>query len=164
MGRRVTPYSWDNWEIPPAEYKMLQQAIDQGILLERQVENSRLFFKWGTERGADLIQRLDWKHEFHTDIVPVRDFISQKEFERICLDVIEEYPQVKVRFFEYAVFHFSFPSNSGKSINSGYVSFDDGGRITGRRGCFYGDYGATLPQGIAERVRRKIRSALYAHE
>ena len=92
MRRHITPYSWDDWGITPAEYDMLLQACEQGILSERQVEDRRYMFKWGDESVAGFIDRLDWRHEFVTDIVPVRDSISQDEFEEICLEVIEQSP------------------------------------------------------------------------
>lgn len=161
MRRRITPYSWDDWGITPAEYDMLLQACEQGILSERQVEDRRYMFKWGDESVAGFIDRLDWRHEFVTDIVPVRDSISQDEFEEICLEVIEQYPRVELHHFGPMEFHFRFPSHSGRSMNGGALYFNDGGWITGRNWQYENSYGTNLPIQIGEKVSTKILSALY---
>lgn len=41
----MTPYSWDDWGITSAEYEMLCQAHEQGILSKEQIEDRRLWFK-----------------------------------------------------------------------------------------------------------------------
>ena len=158
----MRPYSWEDWGITPAEYEMLCQAYEQGVLSKRQIEDRRLWFKWGVEGVSDFIEQLDWRHAFHTDIAPMRDSITQREFEDICLDVLEQFPQVEAYRFEPSEFHFSFPSHSGRSTNGGAVYFDDGGRITGRGWQYENNYGTNLPGQIGERVATKIRSALYA--
>lgn len=156
-------YSWDEWGITAAEYEMLLQAVDQGIVTARQVEDRRLWFKWGEQGVYDFIHGLDFRHRFHTDIEPVRDSISQEEFEAICLDVIEEYPDVRPSRFDWAEFHFTFPSNSRKSTNGGALYFDNEGRIAGKNYQYRTSYGAHLPRVIGDRVITKIRSALYSY-
>lgn len=158
----MRPYSWDDWKITPAEYEMLCQACEQGILSERQVEDRRLWFKWGVAGVRDFIEQLDWRHAFCTDITPVRDCVTQGEFEDICLDVIEHFFPIEAYRFGPMEFNFSFPSHSGKSTHGGAVYFDDGGRITGRAWQYENTYGTNLPRQVGERLATKIRSALYA--
>ncbi len=158
----MRPYSWDDWGITPAEYEMLRQAHEQGILSEGMIEDSRLSLKWGSAGVSDLIQRLDWRNAFSTDIAPVRECVTQGEFESICKDVVRQFPQVGSYRFEPMEFHFSFPSHSGRGTNGGAVYFDDNGRITGRGWQYENHYGTNLPRQIGERISTKICSALYA--
>lgn len=125
-------YSWDEWGITPAEYEILLQAVDQGVVTPRQVEDRRLLFKWGELGAYKFTHDLDFRHRFHTDIEPMRDSVSQVEFEAICLDVLKEYPHVIPSRFDWAEFHFTFPSHSRKSANGGSLYFDGGGSITGK--------------------------------
>lgn len=92
----------------------------------------------------------------------MRDGITQGEFEGICQDVIEQFPEVEAYRFEPSEFYFSFPSHSGESTNGGAVYFDDGGRITGRGWRYENSYETNLSRQIGERVATKIGSALYA--
>lgn len=158
----MRPYSYHDWGITPAEYDMLIQAKDQRIVTDRQIENNRYFFIWGEETVAEFIQRLDWQHRFISDIAPARDFIDQREFENICLEVIKEFPDVFNPHFEYGEFHFAFPSHSRKSRLGGALYFDDGGYITGHRWKYSSSYDANLPHIIGKRISNKIKSARYA--
>lgn len=157
----MLPYSYNNWGITLAEYKMLCQAIDQGIVTKRQADDARYGFIYGHETVSSFINRLDWSHRFDTDIVPLRDCIDQQEFERICLEVAEQFSELSnLRFFPME-FHFSFPSHSGKSQNGGSVYFDDNGRITGKNWKYRNYCNSNLPIFIGERISNRIRSSLY---
>ena len=157
----MTPYSYRDWGITEAEYKMLCQAIDQGIVTNRQAENERHGFKWGTDTVSSFIGRLDWSHRFITDIHPIRAYICQQEFEAICQEVFNEFPSIARVNFRPMECHFSFRSHSGKSWNGGSVYFDDNGHITGRNWKYSNSYGTNLPITIGERISNKIMSALY---
>ena len=155
-------YSYQNWGITEAEYEMLQQAKQQGIVTDRQIEDCRYSFIWGEETVASFINRLDWGRRFVTDIIPTRDYIGQREFEDICREVVAEYPDVRRLSFAPMEFHFSFPSHSGKSLNGGGLYFDDDGYITGKNWKYSDAYGTNLPRIIGKRISNKIKSALYA--
>ena len=158
----MRPYNWNDWGITPAEYEMLCQAYEQGILSNRQIENGRLLFKWGDESVSNYIRQLDWRHEFCTNIAPVRDSVDQVEFEEICLDVMEQFSQVNLHHFGPAEFHFTFPSQSGRTTHKSAVYFDDGGIITGLNWVPGYACRANLPKQIGRKVSTKIKSALYA--
>ena len=157
----IRPYSYHEWGINPVEYEMLLQARNQHIVTDHQIEDCRYFFILGEETVVDFIHRLDWRREFSTDIVPVRDYIDQREFEDICLRVITQYPDVFNPRFKQSEFHFTFPSHSRKSKLDGALYFDDGGYITGHHWEYSSSYNANLPIIIGKRISNKIKSSRY---
>lgn len=57
--------------------------------------------------------------------------ISQRQFERICEDVLRGYPDIIEHWFEEpGVLHVVYPSHSGKSPNGAELYFGEKGYIT----------------------------------
>ena len=157
-------YSREEWGITYPEYEMLLQAREQRIVDKRDIDKARYHFLWGDMTVSEFIRRADYWHKFETDIHPVRDTITQEEFEQLCYEVLEYMGAITVKRFgpEPGEFHFSYRSHSGKSQSGGSVYFDDHGEITGKKWEYDNrPYNDNTPIFVGERIQRKIKSALY---
>lgn len=157
-------YSREEWGITYPEYEMLLQAREQRIVDKRDIDRARYQFLWGDMTVREFISRADYRHTFETDIWPVRDTITQEEFEQLCYEVLEYMGGISVRQFgpEPGEFHFSYRSRSGKSQSGGAVYFDDHGEITGKKWEYNNrPYNDNTPICVGERIQKKVKGALY---
>ena len=93
-------------------------------------------------------------------VYPDRNSISQGEFERICKQVLSEYPEIIRYSFEYpGILHVSYPSHSGRSVNGAMLNYGSKGYIT-----YVGwEYSTGSNKGyfIGKEISKRIHSAMY---
>ena len=111
-----------------------------------------------SQYGTDEVRAQVLSHR--QGISPVRQGISQDEFENICRTVLSRRSNIiKYSFEEPGVLHVTYPSHSGKSWNGSTLYFGDKGYITSEGwSC---SAGSNEGRFIGDEISRLIQIALY---
>ena len=163
---RIPPYDQKEWGITLTEYNRLADGVEQGVPSFFIGKHLIYEFSMGYDSVDGFLERQMGKQkyntEFHSEYKPLRNSVTQAEFQQICEQVLCNYSDVRRYHVNGAELWLEILSNRRKIPWTARLNFNDNDEITGKYIVVHSTYEtARTPGNIGNNISNRIQSAKY---